>query len=332
MNHDLIERYIYAVTKRLPYKTREDVAQELRTLIDDMLKERCGEITPTQKDVKIVLTELGTPDELYEQYGGDGKKCLIGPPYYNTYILVIKIVLICTVFGMTLSSIISFGMSAEEVLWYQAVWQWIGMLWSSALSAFGFVTALFAFFDYKGVTLDSDLGLEDLPPVPKKEEQIKKGDTILGICISIIFLIVFLVCPEIFACAIVNGKFISLFYVPVIRSTWYIIIMFSVLGITRDIVKLIDGKYTNRVMLTTVVTDVLSAFCTVWWLTTKNIINPDFSARMEELFAEDGAFIVNIFSNFQYFFMGVILFALLLDGIVTVVKWAKINRGEKHEI
>lgn len=70
MNHDLIERYIYAVTKRLPYKTREDVAQELRTLIDDMLKERCGEITPTQKDVKIVLTELGTPDELYEQYGG----------------------------------------------------------------------------------------------------------------------------------------------------------------------------------------------------------------------------------------------------------------------
>ena len=34
MNHDLIERYIYAATKRLSRKQRDDVAQELRGLID----------------------------------------------------------------------------------------------------------------------------------------------------------------------------------------------------------------------------------------------------------------------------------------------------------
>ena len=50
MNLDLIERYIYAATKRLPKKQREDVAQELRGLIDDMLNERCKEVTPTEKD------------------------------------------------------------------------------------------------------------------------------------------------------------------------------------------------------------------------------------------------------------------------------------------
>ena len=84
MDSELIRRYIYAVTKRLPRKSREDVAKELNTLIADMLEERCGQVLPTEKDVRVVLTELGTPAELYDQYSGEGKKCLIGPPYYAT--------------------------------------------------------------------------------------------------------------------------------------------------------------------------------------------------------------------------------------------------------
>ena len=116
MNNDLIERYIYAVTKRLPGKTREDVARELRTLIEDMLKEWCGEVTPSDKDIRVVLTELGTPNELYEQYAGDGKRCLIGPPYYTTYVFVMKIVLICVAFGMTLSAVLGFPLTITPVL------------------------------------------------------------------------------------------------------------------------------------------------------------------------------------------------------------------------
>lgn len=64
--NDLIERYIYAVTKRLPQKVQKDISDELRTLIDDMLAERCGELVPEEKDIRVVLTELGTPEELYE--------------------------------------------------------------------------------------------------------------------------------------------------------------------------------------------------------------------------------------------------------------------------
>lgn len=44
--NDLIERYVYAVTKRLPAKLRADVSRELYGLIDDMLAERCGELVP----------------------------------------------------------------------------------------------------------------------------------------------------------------------------------------------------------------------------------------------------------------------------------------------
>ncbi|MBQ9928295.1 MAG: hypothetical protein IJO65_10005 [Lachnospiraceae bacterium] len=323
MKSDLTERYIYAVTKKLPYKTREDVARELRTLIDDMLKERCGDMMPTDKDVKVVLTELGTPTELYEQYAGDGKRCLIGPNYYNTYLFVLKLVLICETVGLTVAAIVSAVVNGQDFIWYQAIMQWVGMLFSGAISAFGFVTALFAFFEYKEISLDTNSSFDDLPPVPKKEETISKGESIFGIAISVIFLVVFLICPEIFMCGVVDGKMVPIFSTQVIRNTWYILFVFSALGITGEVVKLLDGKYTKRVMLTTVITDVLSAICAVWWLSNKNIINPEFASRVGALFEGDSAFLANMFANFQYFFMGVILFALLLDCVVTFVKWMK---------
>lgn len=62
MTNDLIERYIYAVTKRMPNKYKKDVSDELRTLIEDMLDERCGNLTKSEKDIQVVLTKLGTPD------------------------------------------------------------------------------------------------------------------------------------------------------------------------------------------------------------------------------------------------------------------------------
>ena len=92
MKNDLIERYLYAVTKRMNPKIREDVKNELSCLIEDMLMERCGDVVPTEKDIRVVLTELGTPQELYIKYSGDGDKCLIGQPYYSTYLFVMKIV------------------------------------------------------------------------------------------------------------------------------------------------------------------------------------------------------------------------------------------------
>ena len=87
-DNDLIERYLYAITRRLPAKQRADVADELRTLISDMLDERCGDFPPTGKDVRVVLTELGTPGEMVRKYTADENACLIGQPYYAQYLYV----------------------------------------------------------------------------------------------------------------------------------------------------------------------------------------------------------------------------------------------------
>ena len=130
--YDLIERYIYAVTKKLPSRMREDVSKELSSLISDMLESRCGEIKPTDKDIRVILTELGTPSELANNYLPDKINYLIGPEYYHAYKMILLIVIAATSFGMILSGSILLIIGSNEfnsildfIKWRYAKWCFI---------------------------------------------------------------------------------------------------------------------------------------------------------------------------------------------------------------
>lgn len=319
MNHDLIERYIYAVTKRLPGKQREDVAQELRGLIDDMLTERCGNLIPGEKDVRIVLMELGTPQELYEKYDESSQKCLIGQPYYSTYRLVVKIVLACVALGLTVSSGILQMM--EPQAWYSAATQWLAMLWQGLLSAFAFVTLLFAVFYRKGIPIGEPFHFDDLPPVPKKDQQISLWEPLVGIGFCTVFAVVFLAVPEVLGMLRADtGELVPIFSIAAIRSSWHIIVLFALLGVAGEAVKLMERRYNRKVMWVTVVTNLASGLLAIWWLTGREIYNPIFSERLDHLFGEKAPVIGAMMGHFPFFFLGVMLFALVLDTVSTVVK------------
>lgn len=322
MNQDLLERYLYAVTRRLPGKQREDVAQELRGLVDDMLFDRCGDITPTEKDLRVVLTELGTPRELYEKYSGNAGKCLIGQPYYSTYKLVLGIVLICTGVGITIANGILLMMEPQNGL--QAVLTWLSILWNSLISAFTFVTLLFAFFSWRRIPVNRDFDFDSLPTVPKKQEQISRWECIAGIAICIIFMVVFLGVPQVF-CAWLpeTNQRIPVFDAAAIRQGWYWIALFSVLGIAGETVKLLEGRYNRNVLLVTLGTNFLSAVAGILWLTQYNLMSPEFTAHLSQLFGEGEEIVVTVFSNFQIFFLCVLLFALILDTAEAVIRTLK---------
>lgn len=317
MNQDLIERYLYAATKRLPAKQREDVARELRGLIDDMLAERCGEVLPTEKDVRVVLTELGTPQELYAKYDADAEKCLIGQPYYSTYKFVMKIVLASVAVGMTVSSVIL--QILEPQMWIDMLTGWIGMVWNGLLSAFAIVTLLFAFFYRKGIRLTESFNFDDLPPVPKKRQEISRWESVAGIGFCVIFAVLFLFTPQVFT-VIHDGKTVSLFEVETIHKTWFIIVAFAACGILREAVQLIEGMYNKKVLATALVTNAVSAVLSIWWLVGFDVINQDFLANMETFFAGESAIVFAIFGNFHLFFLGVMLVALVLDTVDVTVK------------
>ena len=148
VKNDLIDRYIYAVTKHMKSAMKKDVAAELETIIQDMLEERCEDVTPTERDIKVVLTELGTPNELASKYKGETQDCLIGQPYYSLYVYVLKIVTVCISGGMLFAQIMA--ALTSHTIWYIAIYRTIGGIFGGILTGFAFVTLLFVFFYKKG--------------------------------------------------------------------------------------------------------------------------------------------------------------------------------------
>ena len=328
VKNDLIDRYIYAVTKHMKSAMKKDVAAELETIIQDMLEERCEDVTPTERDIKVVLTELGTPNELASKYKGETQDCLIGQPYYSLYVYVLKIVTVCISGGMLLAQIMA--ALTSHTIWYIAIYRTIGGIFGGILTGFAFVTLLFAFFYKRGIKVEGlSNGIDNLPPVPQKTNQISKADSIIGIIFSVIFTLVFLVCPQIICIAFVkNGVSVyePLFNLEYIRQTWYLILAFGILGIAKESVKLIDGSYTQRVMIVTIITNLIDGLLTFIWLLNGRIMNSAFFDGVEQLFGENAEIIPKIFMHFNKLFLAIIIFALAINCIETVVKSVKYGR------
>ncbi len=324
MKNELIDRYIYAATKNLPAKTRNDVADELRSIISDMLDERCGDVLPSEKDIKIVLTELGTPRELGEKYNPDSGKALISGVYYTKYMSVLKIVLISVTFGLSLAGLISAAM--EQTVWYLAFAQWWDTMFSGLLGAFAFVTIIFAIFQRRSVKLGNMTdSIDSLPPIPDHNIIIKPWDPLIGIVISVIFMVVFLGFPQVISAVVMeNGVYTSvpLFDLESIKNAWFVFIGLGLVGIIKECIKLVEGRYTSKVMIATLVCNLLSIALTFVWLFRVAVINPYFINAVSNAVSGD-AIVVMIFTNFKYGFLAAITFALILDGVTTIVKTLK---------
>lgn len=318
--NELTERYIYAVTRRLPAKTRGDVAKELQTLIDDMLVERCGELAPEEKDVRSVLTELGDPRELYEKYD-DGKKCLIGAPYFTTYKTVLRIVLCCAAFGLAVAGVIS-EIFEPSAVWSEAVATWLSNIFEALTSAFTFVTVIFAVLSYKGVNLSEGFKLDDLPPVPKERDRISKGECIFDMAFSLVFLAVFLGAPQIF-CAVVgvgDGYAVyPVFDANVLRAFWYLPVLVTAFGIVRDSVKLFEGSYNRRVMLAVLILNAASALVMVWFMNVSGLIDPALAEGLSRLFGA-GSEAALLFGRINTVILALVLLGLAVDAVSTTVK------------
>lgn len=329
MHNDLIERYVYAVTKRLPYRQRADIEKELRSLIADMLEQRCADMPPAEKDVRVVLTELGTPEELAEKYDPDKRGALIGPPYYRKYKFVLKIVLAAVGGSMLLSGFITALLDGGNGYPIYRLFSWLGMVFMGEIYAFAFVTALFAFFERRGAKFDKDNSLSDLPPVPKKNERIDRHDPVIGIVLSTLFLVVLLWgAPHIVG--IYNGNtFIPMFDQAALQGQWLPVVGIFAFGVCKEIFRLNEGRYTLRLALATLLLDICSLALLALLFSATGLINPAFAAEIHAMFGNDGAFIAGMFVRFPVFFFCVMVFAVLLD---IVTSFTRIGRPAKSEV
>ncbi len=321
MNNDLLERYIYAIVRKLPRKIRADVESELRELIGDMLEARCGDVLPTEHDLRVVLTELGTPAEVAEKYLPDSDKVLIGLPYFSKYKFVLQIVFPCVIFGIMVGTIASLLSDPIANPWYAVFFMTIGSLASGLLISFAIVTIIFAIFQWQKVPLDSTVtGLDNLPPVPQKQSLLPKSDAITGIVFSVLFAVLFLAVPQIMGIWLAPFRYVPYFNIPFLHAHWYLIVLLAILGILTGSAELYEGRYTKRLAAWVSVSNLLSVVLYILLFASPAVVNPAFTPAFLVLVDADAAFPAVLIPNIRLIFLGLVLFGLVVDTATTLYR------------
>jgi len=278
---EMIDRYVYAVTRRLPESQREDIAQELRGLIEDMLEERGG---VTKQHVEDVLQELGNPADLADKYGGT-KRYLIGPNLFDTYMQVMKIVLIALSIGIGVSFIIETIINPQDILKH-----FTGMLislFSAAAQGFAWVTIGFAVADRKGETGKKGWKISELPPIPDHNKQIKRGEAITGIVFSVLVLVFIIFSNHLFGVLVFDdGKLNKVIpFLNIENISQFLPYVYGIigLGLLNECIKLIIGKWTVKLAIYNLILNIVSLGLMAIVILNPEFWNPTFMHELSQL-------------------------------------------------
>ena len=297
---DLIERYIYAVVKRLPASRRAEVEEKLR--------ERIGDQAETDDEaLHKVLSEIGEPSAVADEFRGR-ERSLIGPALYETYMMVLKIVLAAGGIGLLIASAIQVAsgeLSGNDIA--GQVWSTfssiLGNIWGGLLSSFAMVTIVFALVEHYSSSEDLKKMERDLheghlpwdpnslPAVPIEKLRIKRSDPIVAIVFSLIFLVIINTMPELFGLYRQgsNGLQITGFVGAgfVRHINWISVVV--VLGIALETLKLAYGRWNWLQVIAGLLQNAFSFVVTMRVIRDPEFINPRFVTEVDRYFRDAGA-------------------------------------------
>lgn len=320
MKTDLAERYVYAVSRQLPFKQRADVELELHGLIEDMLEARCGEAEPAEADLRAVLEALGPPGKLALGYLPQGGRALIDGPSFGLYKYVLRIVLLCVALGVTVAGLVAFianpGLAGP---WYAPVLEWLGSLVSGGVYGFAVLTLIFALFQRLGRPITGSFSLDELPEVPGEKERIGRAGPVLGIVFAVLFCVVFLAAPGVLL-TLVDGVIYPVFNQDLLRYRWPIILLLGLLGVAYSSFELYEGRRTRRLAVVSVLDNLLSILLVCLLFGGANVLNPQLVQAMDRVLGNgpEEAFLNGVMQGANYWLMALVVFALLLDSATTI--------------
>lgn len=146
---DLIERYVKAVSRRLPEKRRADVEAELRSAIMDVAD---GRGATTEDEVAAVLREFGDPATVAAGYDPSGQY-LIGPELYPSYLRILGqgVAIAVAIAGMWLAVRLAIGASGPMEVGHE-LWNAVEIAFRATIGTLIGITATFVVFQRIGVT------------------------------------------------------------------------------------------------------------------------------------------------------------------------------------
>ena len=285
----LIDLYIQEVTRRLPEKSRKDIALELRSTIEDMLPEEY-----TEKDEKAVLAKIGNPATLASGYR-DRPQQLIGQRYFEMYKTVLKM-------GVPISMMISFiafvaskvaGFNGEEAvlnILITILSKGIVTMLYTGLQVFFWTTLSFALveridpskdqeplmFNMKKWTPDD---LKDIPYIPK-ERMISKIEVFVSLFWTAIWSTVYFYADHLVG-VYQRGSEGLVFVTPifnqqVLQSFWPFVFIVIVLELMLALYMLFKAKWTMKMSLFNLILQIIVIVMFIVIINNANLFHPDF--------------------------------------------------------
>lgn len=341
----MIEKYLYDVVRRLPEKQREDIEQELRSLIEDMIEARMEETGESREEsMQAVLNELGNPAKLARSYRGENA-CLIGGEYYDSYCFVLKVVLSCAGVGILISALVSSivqlvqAQTPMEDIWLENMAS-IGNIPMVLVQIFGIITIIYAVMERKHVKMTKETvwTLDKLPEIPYKKAVISRGDSTVELVFNVLLFVLFLFAPQLLGAWMkIDGVTVA---VPVFNlSIWGQILPFFLIciaaGFVDALVKLVSGRYCYTVMAVNLVMNTVSFMVTYVVFKMFPIWNEQFVPTLEKATGKEfvGENDILTYFNTDMFnntILILILACCLLDSGITIYR--TVRYGEKQNL
>lgn len=328
---DMIERYVYAVTRQLPESIQEEVKEELQANIHDMLP---GNATP--EDTESVLKTLGHPRDMAAKYQPEDRY-LISPRYFADYLYTLKIVIIIFVLikfaGGTIEAVI--GHSSDHV--FDLIGNVIGVIFDSIFdglfTAFAVVTIIFFIIEYAQRGTQSEWNVKDLPELPKENTlDISRTATVFSIIFTVSFSLVFILILMDYHRLIgiyADGELIAPFFNPDAIDTYIpLFIGALIIALFSHVLRLIDGCWMMRTAITYTIHELIDLILLALFLSTSGLILPEFHvelAHIMDLTAEEVA------RGFEVGFNVLIAIVSIITIIDLSVLWYKIIRHDQKQ-
>ena len=254
---DLLERYLQAVRKYLPWKGQDDVVAELRANLEAQLEDKEAELGRplTTAEIEAWLKEVGSPIQVAVRY--QPQQYLIGPTLFPIYLYVIR--LACTV-GFVVFLVITAVEVAMQATGISALWA-VLRLPGVLMTVAAWVTLVFAVIEvlmtrWPGqfpalAEISGNWQPGSLPPVEKGSASGTKPRSYVGAVAEVIFGFLFLVWmlliphyPYVLLGPGVYYLWVSPFQPgsPIVHFFWWMVAL-TVLQLTWRCVNLLRGSW-----------------------------------------------------------------------------------------
>ena len=280
--NELVERYIYDVTRRLPEKERIEVGRELEASITDMLPDN-----PSEQETIDVLIKLGEPRKLAEQYR-QKPQFLISPAMYESYIAVLKTV-VAIVAGVLACIGAVMAFTSESL--YIIISQTIGMAVEGALQAAFWVTIGFVIAERCGYK-QKLWTVSDLPRLQNQAgTRISRTSSVVGLILTGFFTVLFtmmIVRNEWLFIVVHDSEIINPLSQAALHRFIPYLIAFGVMGLVMHGLKLYWARWNLPLRVANVVNNIVWVSLAISILHWQDLMNEDFIEFVHDL---------NIFPN-----------------------------------